>query len=92
MKMFIKLLRTIFSSLRCSYKHTCIIVLHLPCRPQIQRPGTGMPKSQSSNAVRKEYQLEISDDSNKENFQIPQLYQFESLDEWLQPVSLPKVK
>ncbi|KAH3877159.1 hypothetical protein DPMN_001016, partial [Dreissena polymorpha] len=61
-------------------------------QPQIQRPGTGMPKSQSSNAVRKEYQLEISDDSNKENFQIPQLYQFESLDEWLQPVSLPKVK
>lgn len=61
-------------------------------QPQIQRSATGIPKSQSSNTVRKEFQLEIEDDSNKENLQMPQLIQHSDLDDLLQPIELPKIK
>lgn len=61
-------------------------------RPQIQRSNTGIPKSQSTNMVRKEFQLDIEDDSNKENYQMPQLIQHSDLDDLLQPVELPKIK
>lgn len=42
--------------------------------------------------VRKEFQLDIEDDSNKENYQMPQLIQHSDLDDLLQPVELPKIK
>ena len=51
-----------------------------------------MPKSQSTNMVRKEFQLDIEDDSNKENYQMPQLIQHSDLNYLQQPVNLPKVK
>ncbi|KAL4225289.1 Cytoskeleton associated protein 5 [Mactra antiquata] len=61
-------------------------------QPQIQRSMTGIPKSQSSNTMRKEFQIDIEDDSNKENYQMPQLIQFSGLDDLLQPCEMPKKK
>ncbi|XP_052800946.1 cytoskeleton-associated protein 5-A-like isoform X2 [Mya arenaria] len=61
-------------------------------QPEIQRPGTGIPKSQSSSAVPREYRIEIQDDSNKENFQMPKLYQCDGLDDILQDVQMPVLK
>ncbi|XP_060608176.1 cytoskeleton-associated protein 5-A-like, partial [Ruditapes philippinarum] len=61
-------------------------------QPQIPRSNTGIPKSQSTNMVKKEFQLDIEDDSNKENYQMPQLIQHSDLNYVLEPVNLPKVK
>lgn len=54
---------------------------------KMQRPNTAMPKSASSNSVKKEFALEVDDDQMSQP-EMPNLYQYD-LDELFQPVELP---
>ena len=56
-------------------------------RLKMQRPNTAMPKSASSNSVKKEFALEVDDDQMSQP-EMPNLYQYD-LDELFQPVELP---
>ncbi|XP_052066786.1 cytoskeleton-associated protein 5-like [Mytilus californianus] len=58
-----------------------------PSQSNMQRPNTAMPKSASSNSVKKEFALEVDDDQMSQP-EMPKLYQYD-LDELFQPVSLP---
>lgn len=58
-----------------------------PPQTKMQRPNTALPKSASSNSVKKEFALEVDDDKISHP-EIPNLYQYD-LDELFQPVSLP---
>ncbi|CAG2202668.1 CKAP5 [Mytilus edulis] len=58
-----------------------------PSQSNMQRPHTAMPKSASSNSVKKEFALEVDDDQMSQP-EMPKLYQYD-LDELFQPVSLP---
>ncbi|KAL3842600.1 hypothetical protein ACJMK2_020593 [Sinanodonta woodiana] len=58
----------------------------------MQRQSTGIPKSASSNSVKKEFQLEIEKEpSNGSKIEIPKLNQY-NLEEIFQPVEYPKIK
>ncbi|KAJ8298919.1 hypothetical protein KUTeg_022979 [Tegillarca granosa] len=57
---------------------------------RIRRPSTGIPKSASSNSVKKEFALDVDVDQES-RYEMPTLNQFD-LDEIMQPVEYPKIK
>ncbi|KAK7477171.1 hypothetical protein BaRGS_00031556, partial [Batillaria attramentaria] len=56
----------------------------------LQRPGTGVPKSSSSNAIRKEFALDV-DTEPSDQLSMPQLIQHD-LDDIYEPIKLPKIR
>ncbi|XP_070200256.1 cytoskeleton-associated protein 5-like isoform X2 [Littorina saxatilis] len=61
-------------------------------RPGLQRPGTAMGKTSSSNAIRKEYALDV-DTEPTDHMPMPQLIQHDFEDiKFYEPVKLPKIR
>ena len=59
-------------------------------RLTLQRPGTALPKSSSTNAIRKEYALDV-DTEPGDQLPMPSLIQHD-LDDIYEPVMLPKIR
>lgn len=64
---------------------------YVPFRQTIPRPASTIPKSSSSNSIRKEFALDVDTEPISDNLGMPQLIQHD-LDHLYEPIKLPKIR